>query len=188
LPGSGEPELPGLPAEDAALVLAESREDGQLPQPARSGEAMVRSPERPPLEAPVRMGARSFADDLGNRVAWMASNRQQVAELRVDPPQLGPVEVRLSIAGEQASLTLLSPHAAVREALQASLPRLQEMLTNAGVELGSVHVGTHDRSGDSSAERRQGQDEDLAWVAGHASVSGQEAVVRVGRGLVDTYA
>jgi flagellar hook-length control protein FliK len=132
---------------------------------------------------PVRMGARSFAEDVGSRVAWMISNRQQIAELRVDPPQLGPVEVRLSIAGDQASLTLLSPHAAVRDALQANLPRLQEMLTGAGVDLGSVHVGTHDRSRDSHRQQ-QAHDQVPAW----ANLPVREAVLLAGRGLVDTYA
>jgi flagellar hook-length control protein FliK len=182
LPAPVEPRLPPTPAE-ASHAPPESRNDGQLPQSARMADATARPAERAPLEVPVRMGTRSFAEDVGSRVAWMVSNRQQIAELRVDPPQLGPVELRLSITGDQASLTLLSPHAAVRDALQASLPRLQEMLAGAGVDLGSVHVGTHERSRDGHAQQ-QGQHEAPAWV----SLPIGEAVVLVGRGLVDTYA
>jgi flagellar hook-length control protein FliK len=179
------PVAPGLPPAQAEASQAppEPRSDGHLPQTVRITDPMTRAAERAPLEVPVRMGARSFAEDVGSRVAWMVSNRHQIAELRVDPPQLGPVEVRLSITGDQASLTLLSPHAAVRDALQASLPRLQEMLTGAGVDLGSVHVGTHDRN-DDRHPRQQGHNEAPAWV----SLPVREAVLLTGRGLVDTYA
>jgi len=112
--------------------------------------------EAAPLEQPISMARHSFSSDIGDRVLWMASNNRQVAELRVDPPQLGPVEVRLSINGEQASLTLVSANAGVREALQASIPRLQDMIQSIGLELGSVTVGSE------SSSRQQEQPEHQA--------------------------
>ena len=96
-------------------------------------------PVRLEMAAPV--GSREFGTEMGSRLVWMATNNHQVAELRIDPPQLGPVEVRLSIANDQASLSFASPHAAVRDAIQASLPRLQDMLQGLGISLGNVSVG-----------------------------------------------
>jgi flagellar hook-length control protein FliK len=93
------------------------------------------------LEIAAPLGSREFGADLGNRLVWMATNNHQVAELRIEPPQLGPVELRLSIANDQASLSISSPHAAVRDAIQANLPRLQDMLQGLGINLGSVSVG-----------------------------------------------
>jgi len=158
----------------------------------RRPQASAQHPPTPasPLDEPVSIARRSFASDLGDRVLWMASNNRQVAELRVDPPQLGPVEVRLSISGEQASVTLVAAHAGVREALQASIPRLQDMIQSIGLELGNVTVGSDasprqqerrdegsGRHGAGAAPDTPGVPDPRAWVP-----------ARTGIGLVDTYA
>jgi len=144
-----------------------------------------------PLDQPVSMARHSFSSDLGDRVLWMASNNRQVAELRVDPPQLGPVEVRLSINGEQASLSLVSANAGVREALQASIPRLQDMIQSIGLELGSVSVGSESFSRQQEqAEHQPGrypQEPAADASAAHEPVAWPSGPV-VGRGLVDIFA
>jgi flagellar hook-length control protein FliK len=196
--GSPDREAPlPAPAHDiqAAAVPAdgpeqpESRSDLHPVSHERPHEAPRRI-DNPPADAPVRLGARNFADDVGQRVMWMASSGRQAAELRLDPPHLGPVEVRLTLAGDQATLTLLSPHASVRDALQTSLPRLQEMLVSAGIDLGSVHVGSHAPGGDAGSRAWHGSSEHAgaAWLAGSPAAPGAAAPVKLGRGLIDTYA
>lgn len=145
-----------------------------------------------PLDEPVSMARHRFASDMGERVLWMAANNRQVAELRLDPPQLGPVEVRLSITGEQANVSLVATHAAVREALQASIPRLQEMIQSIGLELGNVTVGgdalprQHEHAQDERVPRHTGGRIDPASSPdAHARSWLPE---RTGTGLVDTYA
>ena len=85
---------------------------------------------------------------LGERVHWMVTQRLQAAEIHLNPPELGPVEVRLSMDQNQARIQFLSPHASVRDAIEAALPRLREMLGDGGVQLMNVDVGQH------SAERQ----------------------------------
>jgi flagellar hook-length control protein FliK len=200
---------PSVRAEAAILAAAKPEETIQArPEKAERGEAggvpgprndvnalphepthAVRHAERSVMETPVRAGARSFPDEVGQRVVWMAANGQHAAELRVDPPQLGPVEVRLTLNGDQASLTLLSPHQSVRDALQSSLPRLQEMLVGAGVDLGSVNVGSHAPGQDRGGESRGNGNAPPAWMNAPAGAVSGVAVVRASsRGLVDTYA
>ena len=175
---------------DAPAPRVEKTQDGPdlHPVPHERPHEPPRRLEGSVNDQPVRPMTRTFADDIGQRVVWMASNGQQAAELRVDPPQLGPVEVRLTLSGDQASLTLLSPHASVRDALQTSLPRLQEMLVGAGIDLGSVHVGSHAPGQQPDGQPRGGREELPAWLSGSAPAAGGEAVVEVRRGLVDTYA
>jgi flagellar hook-length control protein FliK len=152
-----------------------------------AGAREIRPNASAPHEIASRFGTPAFADEFGNRVVWMAGHNQQAAEFHIDPPQLGPVEVRLSLASDQASLVLLSPHASVRDALQATLPRLQDMLAAAGINLGSVHVGSHSRSGGQAAD-------DRAATSGRPSSHavqqpGDPAVwTRTSIGLVDLYA
>jgi flagellar hook-length control protein FliK len=193
LAGARDQVVPPAPAGTDSI---DRTADTQKPEdPARSHPLMHErsltearpSMERITLESPVRVGSRAFADDLGQRVMWMASNGQHAAELRVDPPQLGPVEVRLTVSGDQASLTLLSPHASVRDALQSSLPRLHEMLVTAGIDLGSVHVGSHAPGQDGTHDPQTPRDVPLAWAGQPPSAAGEVLLVPR-RGLVDIYA
>jgi flagellar hook-length control protein FliK len=103
--------------------------------------------------------------------------------------------VRLSIANDQASLSFASPHAAVRDAIQASLPRLQDMLQGLGISLGNVSVGAEgfgQANPDHSALAR-GWTEAQAPLAGAAyplHPAGAAGVVplRAGLGVIDVYA
>ncbi len=150
-------------------------------------------PVRLEMAAPV--GSREFGTEMGNRLVWMATNNHQVAELRIDPPQLGPVEVRLSIANDQASLSFASPHAAVRDAIQASLPRLQDMLQGLGISLGNVSVGAEsfaqgnpDHS--ALAQGWAGAEHALADPAYllHPGTAAGVLPLRAGLGVIDVYA
>jgi flagellar hook-length control protein FliK len=199
------------PREEAAILAAAKHEDALPGKPDKTEQKVDGAPpsspradapalphahlqearhsERNVMEAPVRVSARSFADDVGQRVVWMATNGQHAAELRLDPPQLGPVEVRLTLNGDQATLTLLSPHQSVRDALQNSLPRLQEMLVGAGVDLGSVNVGSHAPGQDPRGEPRNNGGVAPSWMnAPSGAVSAVAIVPPSTRSLVDTYA
>lgn len=77
---------------------------------------------------------------FGNGVRWMVNQNVQVAELRLSPPHLGPLEVRLQVEGDRTHLNIVAPHAATREAVEAALPRLREMFAESGLNLGDVNV------------------------------------------------
>lgn len=87
-----------------------------------------------------RLGAAGWDNALGQRVLWMVSQQQQVAELTLNPPDLGPLQVVLTINNDQASATFISQNADVRQALEAALPRLKEMMADSGLSLGNTAV------------------------------------------------
>lgn len=90
---------------------------------------------------------------LGERLQWMAGQGIQRASIKLNPAHLGPMEVRIQVQNDQANVHFTSAHTVVREALEASLPRLREMFDNAGVQLADVDV-----SGQSFAEQQQATD------------------------------
>jgi flagellar hook-length control protein FliK len=81
-----------------------------------------------------------WADDFSQKVTWIATQRSQSAELHLNPAQLGPLEVSLKLNGDQATLQFTSAHAAVREAIEQSIPRLRDMLADSGISLGNTTV------------------------------------------------
>lgn len=98
---------------------------------------------------PVRVDAADFADGVGARLSWMAEQRVGRAEIRVSPPELGTIDVDLQIDGKQVRAEFSSAHADVRQALEAGLPRLRDMLASQGLTLSHAEVGGQGTSGQS---------------------------------------
>lgn len=132
------------------------------------------------MQLPLR--AQGWDGEFAQRVVWMVGRHASLAELTLNPPNLGSVEVRLSLSGNETGAQFFSPHQSVREAIEAALPRLREMLAESGLNLGQAEV-----SAESFAERRQG--EAMRATAGGAAQSGadDQPVARTVLGLVDLY-
>ncbi|WP_154724789.1 flagellar hook-length control protein FliK, partial [Candidatus Contendibacter odensensis] len=77
---------------------------------------------------------------LGHQLNWMINSRVQEAQIRVNPPDLGPIEVRMSMQQNHTNVTFLCHEAAVREAIENALPRLREMLNSQGILLNQAQV------------------------------------------------
>jgi len=86
--------------------------------------------------------ARNWSNAVADKVFIAASQNLRVANIQLDPPELGALQIRLQVSGpdQQLSATFNSPHAAVRDALEQQLPRLREMLAEQGISLGESSV------------------------------------------------
>lgn len=138
----------------------------------------------------ARVGERGWDQGLGDKMVWMAGQKQQVAELHLNPPDLGPLKIKLTLSHEHASAQFVSAHAQVREAIEAAMPRLREMLADSGITLGNTSVGT-----DAFREQAQPQQEPRAYAGRPGATAAESAAVSRGerelhraRGLVDTFA
>lgn len=141
------------------------------------------------------LGATGWDNALGQKVLWMVSSQQQVVELTLNPPDLGPLQVVLSINNDQASATFVSPHADVRQALEAALPRLREMMADSGISLGNTTVSadtSQQQSGferqDRSASRHDGNGAAMAASSAHGADIGMSHIQGGGSRLVDIFA
>lgn len=196
--------LPPVAAPDPARVSPTGEQFTQrmpeaavLLQVTGLAPAPVAAPATENLKLEARVGAPGWNGELAQKVVWMVTQQHQVAELHLNPPHLGPLEVILTIgndAGAQASAQFTSPHWAVREAIEAALPRLREMLADNGIALGNVTV-----SADSFQQQAEAGREDRAAMKRAAdqtqtATDGLTArpaapLIRGGRhGLVDTFA
>ncbi|SFN71192.1 flagellar hook-length control protein FliK [Nitrosospira briensis] len=208
LPQSGLPEVKlAIDAERTSKFLAEGMHQS-LPDAQVETAMIPLSPERgassvistAPAATPVysapglepRIGAPGWDNALGQKVLWMVSQQQQVAELSLNPPDLGPLQVVLSINGDQASAVFVSQQADVRQALEAALPRLKEMMADSGINLGNTTVSSDSPQQQREFERQAGPG--ARYGNGGDGVGGQgidigTAYIRSGgNGLVDTFA
>jgi flagellar hook-length control protein FliK len=140
-----------------------------------------------------RPGSAGWDNALGQKMLWMVSQQQQVAELNLNPPDLGPLQVVLSIENNEATATFVSQHADVRQALEAALPRLKEMMAESGITLNSATVsqeGAHQQSGFDQQDRSGGQRGGRAHITmPEVSTGTSRILIEPGRSrLVDTFA
>lgn len=96
--------------------------------------------DQPTLTVPQRVGAEDWGSGLGDKVVWVVGSQTRGAEIHLNPPALGPLEVRVSITDGQANLSFMTHHASVREAIEAATPKLREMLGDTGISMGNVSV------------------------------------------------
>ncbi len=129
-----------------------------------------------------------WAPEVAQRLMMMVTQKVQVAEIRLDPPDLGPMEVKVKMQQEHANVVFNTQHAAVKDALEQALPRLRELFAENGLSLGDVDVRDH------AMEQRQEQEEDvenpgvLALDDEMEEIAAEAAVVTQSDQLVDYYA
>ncbi|MCE7913517.1 MAG: flagellar hook-length control protein FliK [Nitrosomonas sp. PRO4] len=104
-----------------------------------STSSLYTGPQSVQVDLPVDQP--KWGSEFAQKIVWLTSQQHQVAEIRLNPAHLGPVEVMLTITQDQATAQFLSPHPAVREAIEQALPRLREMMAENGIQLGNVMVG-----------------------------------------------
>lgn len=107
----------------------------------------------------IPISHNGWGQAFSNQVVWTVNHGASSAELHLSPPELGPVSVRLSLDHDQASIAFTSPHAVVRDAIEAAMPRLRDMLGAQGITLADVNVSQQQ----SNAQRESGGGWGPAW-------------------------
>lgn len=89
------------------------------------------------------VGSNAWNQALGQKITLMVGATQQTATLSLNPPDLGPLQVVLKINKDSADATFIAAQPEVRQALEAALPRLREMMNEAGIQLGQANVSSN---------------------------------------------
>jgi flagellar hook-length control protein FliK len=83
----------------------------------------------------------AWTQGLGERLLLMAEKGQQNATLRLQPEQLGPLQIHIRVDEDGASQVLFSAHhAQTREAIEQAMPRLRELFAEQGLNLAQADV------------------------------------------------
>ena len=96
----------------------------------------------------VNLLSQDAAGQLKERLNLMVRQNIQVAEIRLDPADLGQMQIRVNLQQEQASVQFIVQQQHAKELLEQQMPRLREMLQQQGIQLGEGQV-QQQRQGDS---------------------------------------
>jgi flagellar hook-length control protein FliK len=130
------------------------------------------------------VGTSAWADEVGTRMIMMTERGQHSASLRLSPEHLGPLEVRIAVRDDQASVWFGAAHADTRAAIEQALPRLRELFASQGLSL--ADAGVHHQ-----APREQSRTPTPFGTNGLDGMDDASAVgspIAIKLGLVDAYA
>ncbi|EJL6265017.1 flagellar hook-length control protein FliK [Vibrio cholerae] len=138
-----------LAGSDERRAVSESGQEGlaqQIAAAAGQGTAQNQALNRAESQlvqtnaTPVPLNKEMAADQLAERVQMMMSKNLKNIDIRLDPPELGRMHIRMNMQGDGATVhfTVANQHA--REVLEQTMPRLREMLAQQGVQLGDTSV------------------------------------------------
>ncbi|AMJ56709.1 MULTISPECIES: flagellar hook-length control protein FliK [Stenotrophomonas] len=167
------------PAAFASLLHNQALQEVRSTAPASSLTAPTPTPD---------LNAGDFDEAIGARVGWLAEQKIGHAHIRINPENMGQIDVKLQLDGDRVHASFSSAHADVRHALESSLPRLREMLGEQGLQLSHTDVGQQSSSQQQNDQGEAGSG--LATGSAHDSpdlpiASSQNLRLR---GLLDAYA
>ena len=172
----------GLFAGVAAARGAESSAGGRPGEgPAGGGAWSDGSGGVSPLEpgntdspaAFVDPGAAGAEEQVADQVAYWVNQKTQNAELTLNRDGQ-PVEVSVSLSGNEAHVTFRSDQAQTRELLDQSMAQLRELLRGEGLVLSGMSVGTSalDGAGAQGGDAGQPRGRDGAQTGHHPLARG----------------
>lgn len=202
-PGNSRTELTGQkPAIDTATPRAQQDMQAATPPSIQIGPASPARMHEVQSAASVpgnmgdrlapRIGTPGWDQALGQKVVWMISGEQQSASLTLNPPDLGPLQIELKVENSMATASFTAAQPEVRQALEAAMPKLRDMLGEAGIQLGQASVSAGTPNNQQSAF---GQSPQSSHHAGAMNEDGEapapavrSQIIAGGQGLVDTFA
>lgn len=119
--------------------------------------------------------AESMAGAFSEDVKYWVGQDLQKAEITLDGMGMDPVEVSISLQGNEAQVMFRTDEAQTRDALSNASAQLQEALGRQGLTLAGMSVGTSDSGG---AQHQGGGDRSSKWRSGQVEVAADEPVTR----------
>ena len=137
---------------EQAIIEAQSLQAGQLQSTAQAKQISI---DPATLQA-LNIIKSDAAKMLQERVTSMLSINNKEAEIRLDPPEMGSMQIRIRSDAEQAQINFVVQNQQAKEALEQSLPRLRELLMQQGLELGESSI-SYGGSSPEQNEQQEGQ-------------------------------
>ena len=135
---------------------------------------------------------------LGEKIRWMVNARNTMAEIRLDPPELGSMQVRVNVAGDAASVSFVVQSQQAKDALADAMPKLRDMLSEQGIELGDAQVRKDNSSGQENGQQLAGNSHQGQGAGDRGENDGvddtdgmrviEQSISRADKGGIDFYA
>jgi len=110
------------------------------------------------LQINSQPGSPEWNAQVADSIRWMSKSDISVAELKLNPAELGSIEVRIFTEDQQTRVSIVTSQAATREIIESTLSKLREMLQSNGLQL--EHSDVSHKSGSQAQSDRHARQED----------------------------
>ncbi|MEI8609648.1 flagellar hook-length control protein FliK [Enterovibrio sp. Hal110] len=156
-------------AEHLAQQLASSLGNQSSTTAAKLDNAVAQTPLQ------MSQNQTEAANALSERVNMMLSKNLKHVDIRLDPPEMGRMQIKLSMNQDQATVQFTVANTQARDPVEQSMPRLREMLQQQGLQLAQSSVQQQDAGGRQAFAGNQAQGNE------QGGQSGQQGGHRSGR-------
>ena len=131
---------------------------------------------KPPVSSP------DWGPALNQRITWMVANSLQNANITINPPNLGPLEINIQTDQNKTNVQFIVTSSEVRQAIQDSIPALNKMFENSGLQLGQADINSRSYSQNRENAKTDAQIKNIETISNQV-----EAASIQGQGLINTY-
>ncbi len=160
---------------------------------AAAPPASVPAPHAGVVSTPLH--AAAFPAHFAAEVAVLGAAGIERAEIRLQPPELGPVRIELSLSGESTRVAFSAAQPETRLAIEQSLPILKDLLAERGLLLGNAsvsdgggHAGFGANGGAGSSASAAAARDGSGNAADGRTPAGDARRLALRRSLLDVYA
>lgn len=91
-------------------------------------------------QPPLLLNREMASEQMAERLQMMMSKNLKHVDIRLDPPELGRLQIRMNMNGDHTTVHFTVANHQARDVIEQSMPRLREMLAQQGVQLGETSV------------------------------------------------
>lgn len=154
---------------------------------AAGGGSAAAAPATAQIATPLH--APDFGQALAAQLTTFARDGVQEATLQLNPAEMGPIDVKIVVEGQQAQIDFSAAQAATRQALQDGLPGLAAALHAGGLTLAGGGVFEQRQPSRDPAQAAQSRASGARERGvGGVEATGRPAALPAARGLLDLYA
>lgn len=155
---------------NSAIELQGVQLDKMLQAPKQESIGQLRQDQM--IRENILFNKQELANNVQQQVGLMLARNLKSVDIRLDPPELGSMQIKLSVNSDQAAVSFVVSNQQTKDALEAAMPKLKEMLEEQGMQLADSDV-KKDNSEQSSGE---GEQESEMMHAGVNSADSEQEV------------
>lgn len=121
----------------------------------------------------ISINRPDFSNAVKEKVMVMVNQKIRQLDIRLDPPELGSMQIKVNMQNEQAVVSFMVQNQSAKEAVEQQLSRFKEMMSESGVDVGEANVSQqqekdqgeladHQKEGQHSANAQDSNEDDLA--------------------------
>ena len=104
------------------------------------GSAPTRAEIQAAQQAPLQLTKELANEQVAEKVQMMMSKNLKNLDIRLDPPELGQLKIRMTMNNDVANVHFTVTNQQARDVIEQTLPRLREMLAQQGMQLADSSV------------------------------------------------